>query len=58
MRGNDTRLLEVKGLRIRVPGRILVEALDVTFSRGEFIAILGRNGTGKTLSLLTRSSPP
>jgi iron complex transport system ATP-binding protein len=53
MRGNDTRLLEVKGLRIRVPGRILVEALDVTLSRGEFIAILGRNGTGKTLSLLT-----
>ena len=53
MRGDDTRLLEVSGLRIRVPGRILVEALDVTLTRGEFIAILGRNGTGKTLSLLT-----
>jgi iron complex transport system ATP-binding protein len=53
MRGNDSRLLDVSGLRVSVPGRVLVEALDVTLARGEFIAILGRNGTGKTLSLLT-----
>ena len=53
MRGNDARLLDVSGLRVSVPGRVLVEALDVTLARGEFIAVLGRNGTGKTLSLLT-----
>jgi iron complex transport system ATP-binding protein len=36
-----------------VPGRVLVDRLDMTLQRGEFIAVLGRNGTGKTLSLLT-----
>ena len=53
MRDDDSRLLEVSGLRISVPGRVLVDALNITLNRGEFIAILGRNGTGKTLSLLT-----
>ncbi len=53
MPGNDSRLLEISGLRISVPGRVLVEELDMTLGRGEFIAVLGRNGTGKTLSLLT-----
>jgi iron complex transport system ATP-binding protein len=32
---------------------VLVDRLDMTLQRGEFIAVLGRNGTGKTLSLLT-----
>ena len=50
---DDSRLLDVSGLRVSVPGRILVDKLAITLSRGEFIAILGRNGTGKTLSLLT-----
>lgn len=40
-------------LTVNVPGRTLVEALDLEFYRGEFIAVLGRNGTGKTLSMLT-----
>ena len=53
MPGDDDRLLEISGLRISVPGRILVDALDMTLGRGEFVAVLGRNGTGKTLSLLT-----
>ncbi|NCF24191.1 MAG: ATP-binding cassette domain-containing protein [Gammaproteobacteria bacterium] len=53
MRANDTGLLEVSGLCVRVPGRRLVEALEMTLNRGEFVAVLGRNGTGKTLSLLT-----
>jgi iron complex transport system ATP-binding protein len=41
------------GLRVSVPGRVLIEQLDLTLDSGEFIAVLGRNGTGKTLSLLT-----
>jgi iron complex transport system ATP-binding protein len=53
MPDDNSRLLEVSGLRISVPGRVLVESLDMTLARGEFIAVLGRNGTGKTLSLLT-----
>lgn len=53
MSGNEDTLLQVSGLRVRVPGRVLVEALDMRLARGEFIAVLGRNGSGKTLSLLT-----
>jgi len=53
MPGGDDSLLEISGLRISVPGRVLVDELDMTLRRGEFIAVLGRNGTGKTLSLLT-----
>ncbi len=45
--------IAVAGLRVSVPGRILVDALDFRIDRGEFLAILGPNGTGKTLSMLT-----
>ncbi|MDH3746581.1 MAG: ABC transporter ATP-binding protein [Gammaproteobacteria bacterium] len=53
MAGIDDKLLSAKKLGINVPGRNLVEALDVDFLRGEFVAVLGRNGVGKTLSILT-----
>ena len=46
-------MLECRGVRVSVPGRTLVEGLDLNLTAGEFIAVLGRNGTGKTLSLLT-----
>ena len=46
-------ILECRELRVSVPGRTLVDALDLAIRPGEFIAVLGRNGTGKTLSLLT-----
>ena len=46
-------LLSAHDLGVDVPGRQLVEALDVSFARGEFVAILGRNGVGKTLTLST-----
>jgi iron complex transport system ATP-binding protein len=45
--------LETKKLRVGVPGRVLVEDLDVTIRAGEFIALLGGNGTGKSLLLRT-----
>jgi iron complex transport system ATP-binding protein len=50
---NHPSLLVSNGLRVTVPGRVLVDQLDLALVRGEFIAVLGRNGTGKTLSLLT-----
>jgi len=53
MSSSDAPLLVCKNLRVSVPGRRLVDHLDLALSRGEFIAVLGRNGTGKTLSLLT-----
>ncbi|MGI9223607.1 MAG: ABC transporter ATP-binding protein [Woeseiaceae bacterium] len=53
MSSSDAPLLVCKNLRVSVPGRLLVDHLDLALSRGEFIAVLGRNGTGKTLSLLT-----
>ncbi len=53
MPGENASLLDVSGLRVSVPGRVLVDGLDMMLERGEFVAVLGRNGTGKTLSLLT-----
>ena len=50
---DDDTLLEISELRVSVPGRVLVEGLSMGLSRGEFVAVLGRNGSGKTLSLLT-----
>lgn len=49
----DDRLLSTTALGIGVPGRTLIEALDICFRRGEFVAVLGRNGVGKTLAMLT-----
>ena len=40
-------------LTIRVPGRTLVENLHLEVARGEFIAVLGRNGAGKTRTMHT-----
>ena len=46
-------LLSTQDLGVEVPGRQLVDGLDVSFARGEFVAVLGRNGAGKTLTLST-----
>lgn len=53
MQDSEAPLLESRNLRISVPGRLLVDSLDLSLQRGELIAILGQNGTGKTLTLLT-----
>jgi len=42
-----------RGLTITVPNRTLVEKLDVNVGRGDFLAVLGRNGAGKSLTLHT-----
>ena len=51
-------LLSTRNLGVDVPGRQLVEALDISFARGEFVAVLGRNGAGKTLTLSTLAGHP
>jgi iron complex transport system ATP-binding protein len=49
----DDGLLGCGSLDVSVPGRQLVESLDFELRRGEIVAILGRNGAGKTLTLTT-----
>ncbi len=46
-------LLEAARLRVAVPHRVLVDAFDCEIRAGEFIALLGGNGTGKSLLLRT-----
>jgi iron complex transport system ATP-binding protein len=45
--------LSADGITIRVGARTLVERLSITLMPGEFLAVLGRNGSGKTLTLHT-----
>lgn len=49
----DEILLACESLSVHVPGRILVDDLALTLRRGELLAILGQNGAGKTLTLMT-----
>ena len=36
-----------------MPGRLLVENLDLSLCDGEFVAVLGQNGAGKSLTMMT-----
>jgi zinc/manganese transport system ATP-binding protein len=44
----DAPVVELSGARLAFGGRVLWDQLDLTVSAGEFIAVLGPNGTGKT----------
>ncbi len=44
-------ILAARGLDIGVDGRVLVRALDLDVRAGECVALLGRNGAGKSLTL-------
>lgn len=46
-------LLACENIRVCVPGRVLVDGLHLTLRRGEFVAVLGQNGVGKSLTLTT-----
>ena len=46
-------VLEAAHLRIAVPGRVLIDSFDCAIRAGEFIALLGGNGAGKSLLLRT-----
>lgn len=45
--------LAAERLRVEVPGRVLIDGLDIGFGAGEFVALLGGNGTGKSLLMRT-----
>ena len=49
----DSLSLGARGVDVSVPGRRLVQHLDIDVRPGEFVAVLGRNGAGKTLTLHT-----
>ena len=49
----DTAALIVEALGVRVGARTLVENLSLSLRAGELLAILGRNGSGKSLTLHT-----
>ncbi len=53
MSRNSQSALACRDLTVTVPGRTLVENLEMTLVSGEFLAVLGQNGAGKSLTLHT-----
>lgn len=53
-------VLACRNVTVRVPGRALVERFDASFHAGHMIAVLGRNGAGKSslLHVLAGLRPP
>ncbi len=48
MASDNPPAVELLGARLAFGGRVLWDHLDLTVNEGEFIAVLGPNGTGKT----------
>ena len=53
MNARASSLLSCTDLTVRVPGRLLVDKLELELRSGEFLAVLGQNGAGKTLTMMT-----
>lgn len=53
MQTESGRELRANDLDVDVAGRHLVRALDLAFEPGEIVAVLGKNGAGKSLLLTT-----
>ncbi len=51
MREDESAIFSCKNLTVDVAGRSLVAALSMELARGELVAILGKNGSGKSLTL-------
>jgi iron complex transport system ATP-binding protein len=50
---NSETAFACRDLTVTVPGRTLVESLEVRVESGDFLAVLGQNGAGKSLTLHT-----
>ncbi len=52
--------MDVSGVRLEQPDKVLFDDLDVTISRGDRVAVVGVNGSGKTtlLRILTGALQP
>lgn len=46
-------VIRCRDLSVAVPGRSLVDGLSMALSPGDFLAVLGQNGSGKTLTMHT-----
>ena len=46
-RGGD-QVIDIKDLRVEVPGRVLVEDFTAVLRRNDFVALVGPNGAGKS----------
>ncbi len=44
-------ILRLSGLRVQLGGREVVRSVDLDLGRGEIVALMGRNGSGKTTIL-------
>lgn len=53
MSANSESAFACRNLTVTVPGRTLVENLEMRIERGNFLAVLGQNGAGKSLTLHT-----
>ena len=52
MKKNQTEnIIELKGIKKGFDGETVVENIDLTVKRGEFVTILGPSGCGKTTTL-------
>ncbi|MFT4262075.1 MAG: ABC transporter ATP-binding protein, partial [Nocardioides sp.] len=53
MTGPTSPVLDVSGLRVQAPrGRLIVEDVALSVSRGEVLAVVGESGSGKTTTAL------
>jgi ATP-binding cassette subfamily F protein 3 len=51
-RGGD-QVIDIKDLRVEVPGRVLVENFTAVLRRNDFVALVGPNGAGKSSFIST-----
>ena len=51
----STSQFSCNNIRVSVAGRLLVDALELNVAGGELVAVLGQNGSGKSLTMHTLS---